>query len=317
MPARLTPVAALAVLFAADAGCASLISCWIADLCVFRTGLNACSSLYVLYFFVLTCAQTLLCLHRLRQRLRGCFEVYSASQTAPRPEWMWVERRIADSGRFLVKSAVFNAASFGIFVLGVSDEALCTKHLDDAAERCWYTVAVGYLTSSVLYVIITQLATTLTPTACLFVVEAGFRRRYPRATLETGKVPDTEAEVEASPVESSSQRTNKCSLPYVRSIVPTPSAVVLCWRLMEDVVCLFVLLCCRTAFCSCSCNSFEVYSVLMTGLLGLLATKLALFVCLCWCFKKIRRILHGSPATVSLDWFICKFVTDVRLRLKV
>ena len=164
--------------------------------------------------------------------------------------------------------------------------------VDDAAERCyWYSAPVGYMTSSVLYVMTTQLATTLVPTVCLFVAEAACagRIRYLSVARETRRVPDTEAGgAGTSPVVEppSNPRRNQRSLPRVKSSVTAgrPSAHTLCWRLAEDVVCLSVLLCYRIAFCTCSCDSFKVYGVLMTGLLSLSAAKLVLFACLCWRF---------------------------------
>ena len=292
--------ALVAIFAAADAGGTSLVSCLIADLCVCGTRLNTCNTLYVISFLALTAAQTLLCLRGVCQRLRHClsdFCTVSAAETDPPlpPQSLWIERCVAHSGRFLVKSVVLNAGFFAIIALCVSGGTYFARSLDDvddAAERChWYSAPVGYLTSSVLYVMTTQLATTLVPTVCLFVAEAACagRTRYLSVARETGRVPDTEAGgAGTSPVVEPppSPRPNQGSLPRVKSSVTAgrPSVHTLCWRLAEDVVCLSVLLCYRIALCTCSCDSFIVYGVLMTGLLGLSAAKLILFACLCWRF---------------------------------
>ena len=290
--------ALVAIFAAADAGGTSLVSCLIADLCVCGTRLNTCNTLYVFCFLSLTAAQTLLCLHGLCQRLRHCLSdlcTVSAETDPPLPQSLWIQRCVAHSGRFLVKSVVINAGFFAIIALCVSGGTYSARSLDDvddAAERCyWYSAPVGYITSSVLYVMTTQLTTTLVPTVCLFVVEAACagRIRYLSVARETRRVPDTEVGgAGTSPVVEppSSPRRNQGSLPRVKSSVTAgrPSVYTLCWRLAEDVVCLSVLLCYRIAFCTCSCDSFKVYGVLMTGLLGLSAAKLILFACLCWRF---------------------------------
>ena len=296
--------ALVAIFAAADAGGTSLVSCLIADLCVCGTRLNTCNTLYVICFLSLTAAQTLLCLHGVCQRLRHCLSdlcTVSAETDPPLPQSLWIQRWVAHSGRFLVKSVVLNAGFFAIIALCVSggthssrslDDVDDVDDVDDAAERCyWYSAPVGYMTSSVLYVMTTQLATTLVPTVCLFVAEAACagRIRYLSVARETRRVPDTEAGgAGTSPVVEppSNPRRNQRSLPRVKSSVTAgrPSAHTLCWRLAEDVVCLSVLLCYRIAFCTCSCDSFKVYGVLMTGLLSLSAAKLVLFACLCWRF---------------------------------
>lgn len=290
---------ALVVIFAAaDAGGTSLVSCLIADLCVCGNRLNTCNMLYVICFLSLTAAQTLLCLHGVCQRLRQGLSVFctvSAETDPPLLQSLWIQRCVAHSGRFLVKSVVLNAGFFAIIALCVSGGTYSSRSLDDVddmAERCyWYSAPVGYLTSSVLYVMTTQLTTTLVPTVCLFVVEAACagRIRYLSVARETRRVPDTEVGgAGTSPVVEppSSPRRNQGSLPRVKSSVTAgrPSAHTLCWRLAEDVVCLSVLLCYRIAFCTCSCDSFKVYGVLMTGLLSLSAAKMVLFACFCWRF---------------------------------